>query len=116
MLDSETTANMFKPLFLNKDLNSNGDKHIVKCAKLQVFVDSKVPDGKVPDGIEFSIPQVSSSFIQQQLQNLKVNKATGLDDRRAKYLKLSAPVISQPLATILNVSIANGIYPDDLMT
>ena len=55
-----------------------------------------------------------SSFIFQQLQNLKVNKATGIDDISAKYLKLSASVISQPLATILNVSIANGIYPDDL--
>ena len=43
-----------------------------------------------------------------------VNKATGIDDISAKYLKLSASVISQPLATILNVSIANGIYPDDL--
>ena len=111
ILDPETTANKFNEFFtsLYKDLNSNGDKHIVNCAKLQVFVDSKVPDG-----IEFSIPQVSSSFIQQQLQNLKVNKATGIDDISAKYLKLSAPVISQPLATILNVSIANGIYPDDL--
>ena len=115
ILDPETTANKFNEFFtsLYKDLNSNGDKHIVNCAKLhvQVFVDSKVPDG-----IEFSIPQVSSSLIQQQLQNLKVNKATGIDDIpvSAKYLKLSAPVISQPLATILNVSIANGIYPDDL--
>ena len=32
----------------------------------------------------------------------------------AKYLKISASVISQPLATILNLSISSGIYPDDL--
>ena len=50
----------------------------------------------------------------QQLQNLKTNKATGIDDISAKYLKLSASVVSQPLATILNLSITNGIFPDDL--
>ena len=68
----------------------------------------------MPDGTEFDIPQVSVSFIQKQLQNLKVNKATGIDEISAKYLKMSATVISQPLATILNLSITNGIYPDDL--
>ena len=49
ILDPETTANKFNEFFtsLYKDLNSNGDKHIVNCAKLQVFVDSKVPDGIV---------------------------------------------------------------------
>ena len=81
----------------------------INCTKLQDFVGNKVPDGT-----EFEIPLVSTSFIHQQLQNLKANKATGIDDISAKYLKLSASVISQPLATILNLSISSGIYPDDL--
>ena len=111
ILDPEATANKFNDFFtsLYKDLNSNGAKHTAKCSKLQEFVESKVPDGT-----EFDIPQVSASFIHKQLQNLKVNKATGIDEISAKYLKMSATVISQPLATILNLSITNGIYPDDL--
>ena len=56
--------------------------------ELQEFVESKVPDGT-----EFDILLVSASFIHKQLQNLKVNKATGIDDISPKYLKLSASVI-----------------------
>ena len=111
ILDPETSANHFNEFFtsLYKDLNPNDTRQTATCTKLKDFVDEKVPDGT-----EFEIPLVSPSFIFQQLQNLKVNKATGIDDISAKYLKLSASIISQPLATILNVSIANGIYPDDL--
>ena len=111
ILDPETTANKFNEFFtsLHKDLSSSGKKRALISSKLSNFVDSKVPEG-----IEFNIPPVSASFIHQQLQNLKVNKATGVDDISAKYLKLSASVISQPLASILNLSITSGIYPDDL--
>ena len=111
ILDHETTANKFNNFFtsLYKDLDRSDGKSTHDCTKLRDFVDSKVPHGT-----EFHIPHVSASFIQQQLQNLKTNKATGIDDISAKYLKLSASVVSQPLATILNLSITNGIFPDDL--
>ena len=111
ILDPETTANKFNNFFtsLYKDLDRSDGKSTHDCSKLRDFVDSKVPHGT-----EFHIPHVSASFIQQQLQNLKTNKATGIDDISAKYLKLSASVVSQPLATILNLSITNGIFPDDL--
>ena len=111
ILDPETTANKFNNFFtsLYKDLDRSDGKSTDDCTKLRDFVDSKVPHGT-----EFHIPHVSASFIQQQLQNLKTNKATGIDDISAKYLKLSASVVSQPLATILNLSITNGIFPDDL--
>ena len=111
ILDPETTANKFNNFFtsLYKDLDRSDGKSTHDCSKLRYFVDSKVPHGT-----EFHIPHVSASFIQQQLQNLKTNKATGIDDISAKYLKLSASVVSQPLATILNLSITNGIFPDDL--
>ena len=111
ILDPETSANHFNEFFtsLYKDVNPNDARQTATCTKLKVFVDEKVPDGT-----EFDIPLVSASFIFQQLQNLKVNKATGIDDISARYLILSASVISQPLATILNVSIAHGTYPNDL--
>ena len=92
-----------------KKLKSSGKNRTYNSSKLSNFVDSKVPEG-----IEFDIPPVSASFIHQQLQNLKVNKATGVDDINAKYLKLSTSVIAQPLATILNLTITSGIYPVDL--
>ena len=111
ILDPEVTANKFNEFFTSiyMDLNSSGRKGTENCIKLHDFVYSKVSVG-----IRFIIPPVSASFIQQQLQNLKANKTKGKDDISAKYLKLSASVISQPLATILNTSIITGVYPDDL--
>ena len=54
------------------------------------------------------------TFTQQQLKNLRVTKATGLDDISAKYLKLSAPIICKPLTKILYSSIKTNSYPDML--
>ena len=71
--------------------------HTTKSSKLHEFVETKVRDGT-----EFDIPQVSASFIHKQLCNLKVNKATGIDEISAKYLKVSAADISEPLATVTN--------------
>ena len=80
--------------------------------KLKTLVESKIPHNKM-----FEISNVKSSFIYNQLHGLKCNKASGIDELSAKYLKItgiSAPVISQPLALILNLSIHNGEYPDAL--
>ena len=63
---------------------------------------------------EFTISPVHESFVLKELQNLKVNKASGVDDLSAKYLKISAQVISKPLTSILNLSIQNSSYPDAL--
>ena len=79
--------------------------------KFKGFVESKIPGD-----IEFNIPHVTCSFIQNQLQNLKVSIATGIDELSARYLKLSASVISEPLTKILNLSIDKGTFPNDLKT
>lgn len=76
-------------------------------------LDKKIKN-TIPDDIQFSITSVSIGFIKSQLENLKTNKATGIDDISAKFLKLSAPIICKPLAIILNFSIQQGIYPDNL--
>ena len=111
ILDPEDTANKFNNFFtsLHKNLTLRNTDQTFNSTKIHNFVHERVPCDT-----EFSLPSVNISFIQKQLQNLKVNKATGIDELSAKFLKLSASVISQPLATILNLSIQNGTYPDAL--
>ena len=83
ILDPETSANKFNNFFtsLYKDLDTSEGINTHDCTELRDLVDSKVTDST-----EFHIPQVSASFIQQQLQNMKTNKATGIYDISAKYL------------------------------
>ena len=63
---------------------------------------------------KFIISQVNESFVLNQLKKLKENKATGIDDINAKYLKLAASLIANPLTKIFNLSIQNGTFPDIL--
>ena len=111
ILDPEETANKFNSFFtsLHEKINNSNCSQTKDFSKLQDFV-----QGKIPNETEFTIPLVTTHFIQSQLQNLRVSKATGIDDLSAKYLKFAAPIISEPLAKILNLSIQTGNYPDAL--
>ena len=42
------------------------------------------------------------------------NKATGLDGIPSRFVRDSAPMISEPLSHIINLSIIQGSVPDDL--
>ena len=68
-------------------------------------------ESKIPENVEFNNSRVSISFIKSQLENLKTNKATGIDDISAKFLKMAAPIICKPLSHLLNLSIQSGEYP-----
>ena len=69
-------------------------------------------ENKIPDNIEFSISRVSTAFIKSQLENLKTNKATGIDVISAKFLKMAATIICKP--PLLDLSIQTGTYPEML--
>lgn len=111
ILDPEEMANNFNNFFtsIHEQLTQNNGRPAPDLSKLETFVNNKLPSDT-----SFKIPHVTSSFILNQLQNLKVSKATGIDELSARYLKLSAAVISAPLAKVLNLSIDTGSYPDDL--
>ena len=110
ILDPEITANTFNTFFTSiygqyqSNLNSEYDSKTIDLNS----------ESKIPDNTEFSISRVSTGFIKSQLENLKTNKATGIDDISAKFLKISAPIICQTLSKILNLSIQEGIYPEML--
>ena len=115
ILDPKVCANTFNNFFTSihktfsteNNINDQSEHPDVNNIKEHV----KVYLEKAP---EFSIPFVTETFILKQLQSLKTDKATGLDGLSAKYLKLSAQVISKPLTAILNLSIQSSSYPNAL--
>lgn len=62
----------------------------------------------------FSFSIVSESKVLKYLNNLCPNKATGLDGIPSRFIKDSAQIIAGPLAHIINLSIIQGVVPDDL--
>ena len=64
-----------------------------------------------PTNKTFSLNSCSTSEVQKLLENLKVKKATGLDNLPPKLLKLAARVLAPSLTFIFNQSLSSGIVP-----
>ena len=62
---------------------------------------------------EFKFEQVQEQTILDHLRKLDVKKATGLDDIPPRLLRDSAHVIAMPLTRIINMSLDQGVVPED---
>ena len=60
---------------------------------------------------EFTFEPIKEDFVLRQLQQLKTNKAIGLDNISARLLKDSATVISASLTRLFNLSLETRIFP-----
>ena len=61
----------------------------------------------------FQLAEITSDFVARELSNLKMNKATGLDDLSARLLKDAGTTITKPIAYIINLSFKSGKIPSD---
>ena len=64
----------------------------------------------------FSIPLVTTDYVEGQLRLLDTGKSTGTDGISARFLKLSASIIAPVLAKIYNYSIKTCIFPQVFKT
>ena len=62
----------------------------------------------------FKFEEVSVQYIQSLLRKLKISKAAGLNDIRARLLKDADHVVALPITRIINLSLAQGKVPIDL--
>ena len=71
---------------------------------------------KVPPENYFSIPLIAQHNVLKHLKRLNVSKSTGLDHIGPRLLKISAPYISEPLTTLINMSILQASFPNTWKT
>ena len=62
----------------------------------------------------FKIPVITADNVKHHLLNLKRNTSSGYDNLSAFFLVKCADILCMPLATLFNVSIKRGVYPDVL--
>ena len=85
-----------------------------------VSITSDIPDLKTTSltTLRNSLPQVPDKFIvstfevYQELEKIKVHKATGPDEIPNKILKKLSHILAEPICAIINSSIREGIVPD----
>ena len=111
--DKETIANSFNTFYTNvasmlvkklpPSVNRFGKSFVTSFyARL----------GVVPNSYSFSL--VTENQILRYLTKLSANKATGLDGIPSRFVKDGAPIIAQPLSHIINLSLIQGVVPDEL--
>ncbi len=67
---------------------------------------------RYPD-IRFKFADINVNNVAASLSNLKVSKATGMDNIPAKILKMSSYIIAPSLTAIFNMSLKSGVYIDE---
>ena len=63
------------------------------------------------DDTKFSIPFIKCSFVSNNLSNMDIKKATGLDSIGPRLLKIAPNVLAPSITYIINRSIESGIFP-----
>lgn len=86
-----TTVNRFGSIFVSKFYSSKGVK---------------------PNSFSFSI--TTEKKVYKYLNSLSPKKATGLDGIPSRFVKDSASIIAGPISHIVNLSVIQGVVPDDL--
>ena len=110
-------CNFIPPLIKNDTIaNSAVDKatifnqHFVSITKVDDTYATIPPIGEV--AVEkLTTASCTPSQINKFINNMNANKSCGADGITARMLKLTSTYISEPLSRIVNLSIANGIYP-----
>ena len=68
--------------------------------------------GVFPNSYSFSI--VSENKVLKYLNSLGINKANGLDGIPSRFVRDGASILACPLTHVINISLIQGVVPDDL--
>ena len=63
---------------------------------------------------ELTFKPVTTNFVQKQINSISVKKATGVNNISSKLLRIAQPVVTQPLTTLINMSLEHSTFPDAL--
>ena len=61
----------------------------------------------------FNLHPVSEIFVNNELNNLNINKSTGYDEIPTKFLKDSSSEIREVITYLINLSISTNIFPEE---
>ena len=61
----------------------------------------------------FKLHPISENFVNNELNNLNVNKSTGYDEIQARFLKDGSSEIREVITYLINLSITTNVFPDE---
>ena len=109
--ETNDITNTFNNFFLN--LSKHLSSHDIDASRT-LEITSQYARSKLPDNQQFKIDMIKEHQVFLMLRKLNVSKSSGIDSLGPRILKLAAPVIAKPIAHLINKSIEEGIFPNDL--
>ena len=82
-----------------------------KLSQLFITSDLNVNDYMTDVSPTFCFKEISQSFVRNQLQNLKANKAIGLDKVSIRVLKDSVEAVIPSITSLFNKSLNESLFP-----
>ena len=93
---------------LNIHFSTTGTK---LAMKLKSFITLPPPPVRSTNLQKFAFKPITEEFVHGQLKQLRTNKAIGLDNISARFLKHSASVVSKSLTKLFNQSLVTCTFP-----
>ncbi len=109
--DDKSIAESFNDYFINVGINIATESEQL----YDISSDDQMPEANIehyPD-IRFKFADINVNNVATSLSDLKVSKATGMDNTPAKTLKMSSYIIAPLRTAIFSMSLKSGVYIDE---
>ena len=112
--DQKQACGIFNNYFVNV-ANDIGDPNVVVNTNHPSIlqIDQIMADKEIPT---LHFKPVDDNFVKKQINSISVKKATGVNNISLLLLKQASSIIAQPLTKLINKSMQQSIFPDDLKT
>ncbi|KAK3105551.1 hypothetical protein FSP39_000258 [Pinctada imbricata] len=111
LTDAKNNADKFNEYYVklcdNLGLIDHDNEKTLKL--LKDFTQSRLGETQ-----SFKLKEINEEDVFKLLRNLNPNKSTGTDTIGPRILKVAASIISRPITYLINTSIQNGVFPDQL--
>ena len=106
-----TSSNEIADLF-NKYFTELPDKLLKNIPVVNHKIDTQHSKKIMSKSPQFKISTISETEVYKTLVGLNVNKAAGIDSIGPRILKLSAPVITESVTHVINLSVKTNQFPE----
>ncbi|CAG2249490.1 unnamed protein product [Mytilus edulis] len=95
-------------------LTSNTEDSFISIKGFELERKDRCETNKIPAGVRFTIPFIKLDETKKLLSKLETSKATGLDEVGPFFIKLSSEALAPSITYLINLSILEGVFPENL--
>lgn len=112
MTNQKDISDVFNNFFTNVAKDIGKDSIPIDSCHPSVSVIKQISNNAESGKLIFE--PITEEFVEKQIKNISIKKATGIDEISPKILKMASPVIKMPISQLLNKPFKTSTFPDKL--